>query len=115
MKQHNRLSMLKKLTFIGEKNINIFSSYIPDHYDEIYALYDLFNKTSLNYMDIDFEKPISKDRSFIFICNKNIEYFDPLIQYLRKINNTFTCMRNKTFSVSITNDKDFVHIEFKKS
>ena len=44
--QHDRLTMLKKLSFIGENNINIFSSYIPDHYDEIYTLYDLFNKTS---------------------------------------------------------------------
>lgn len=111
----DRLSMLKKLTFIGEKNISIFNSYIPDHYDEIYTLYDLLNKTSLDYVDIDFYKPIEKDESFIFTCSMSHDYFESLNTYLEKNKNIIKCMRNKPFRVSIKliNDTD-THIKFKK-
>lgn len=110
----DRLSMLKKLTFIGEKNINIFSSYIPDHYDEIYTLYDLLNKASLNYFDIEFSKPIEKDESFIFVCNMPLEYSDSLKQYLIDNGNIIKCMRNKPFNVYMKDNKSIIHIKFKK-
>lgn len=115
MEQHDRLTMLKQLTFLGEKNINIFSSYIPDHYDEIYTLYTLLNKASLNYNDIEFRKPSSKDTSFIFICNLSDEYYNKLNDFLSSVpGGTIQYMRNKPFNVSLKKMKNNIHIKFKK-
>lgn len=112
--QHDRLTMLKKLSFIGENNINIFSSYIPDHYDEIYTLYDLFNKTSLDYDKIEFGKPVENAHSFTFICRLPESYFSILEAYFVDNGSTIQCKRNKPFSVSLKTNNDKTHIKFKK-
>lgn len=107
--------MLKKLSFIGENNINIFSSYIPDHYDEIYSLYDLFNKTSLDYDKIEFWKPVENEHSFTFICSLPDNYFKTLEEYLKDNNSIIKYKRNKPFSLSLKINKDGkTHIKFKK-
>lgn len=115
MEQLDRMSMLKKLTFIGERNINIFSSYIPDHYDEIYTLYDLLKKASIDYNNIEFSKPIAKDSSFIFICELADKDYKKIDKFLTNIDCKFKCMRNKPFSISISKSKNNnTHINFKK-
>ena len=48
MISYDRMDMLEHLSFIGKNNIDIFSDYIPDHYDEIYTLYTLLEKLSIN-------------------------------------------------------------------
>ena len=114
MKCLDRLAMLKKLTFIGEKNINIFNSYIPDHYDEIYTLYDIIKKASLDYENISFYKPIEHEKSFVFVCDLNNQYFDILSDYLNENKNRIKCTRNKEFEISIKFVKDNkTHIKFK--
>lgn len=110
----DRLTMLKKLSFIGENNINIFSSYIPDHYDEIYTLYDIFNKTSLDYDKIDFGKPVENEHSFTFICSLPESYFSTLETYLTENGPTIQCKRNKPFNISLKVNKNKTHIKFKK-
>lgn len=111
----DRLTMLKKLSFIGENNINIFSSYIPDHYDEIYSLYDLFKKTSLDYDKIEFWKPVENEQSFTFICSLPDDYFKILEEYLEDNKSVIQYKRNKPFKIALKIGKDEkVHIKFKK-
>ena len=105
MNKLDRLSMLKKLSFIGEDNINIFSSYIPDHYDEIYTLYTLLKESNIDYSDIEFKEPLEENSKFSFRCqckksdiidflqsflNKNVE-----IKYMRKHAYTIDCIRDE--------------------
>lgn len=110
----DRLTMLKKLSFIGENNINIFSSYIPDHYDEIYTLYDLLDKIELDYDKIDFGRPVENEQSFTFICSLPESYYDMLNSYITENGPTIQCKRNKPFNVSIKINKSKTQIKFKK-
>ena len=64
----DRLSMLKKLSFIGKDQLNIFTRYIPDHYDKIYTLYNILDYASIDYKNINFFEPAEENDSFIFLC-----------------------------------------------
>ncbi len=112
MNKLDRLSMLKKLSFIGEDNINIFSSYIPDHYDEIYTLYTIFDKTSIDYSNIEFKEPLERNSSFIFKCTLSDKYYDKLNEYFNA-NNIIKYMRSKSFNVSIKKEDNVIEIKFK--
>ena len=112
MESLNRLDMLKKLSFITDKQLNIFSSYIPDHYDEIYTLYTLLNKASLNYIDIDFEKPVCDEDKFSFVCRLSKSDYKKIDNFLSE-NKNLKCMRNKGFMVSLDKNKALTYINFK--
>ena len=109
----DRLDMLKKLTFIGEKNISIFQSYIPKHYDEIYTLYTLLRKSDIDYNNISFLEPINDDNKFIFVCNMSKKDMSILSNFL-KDSNKVKYMRKKSFYVTVSMDTDLTNIIFEK-
>lgn len=113
MKKKDRLDMLKYISFIGEKNLSIFSSYIPHRYYEIYTLYSLLDEASVNYRDVTFFDPIAKDNSFVFVCSITESDLKLLSKYLEKENNVFCAMRNKTFNIDINQD-NFTQIIFRR-
>ena len=91
----DRLDMLKHISFINKKNLNLFKDYIPYHYDEIYSLFSLLNDASIDYHDIIFDKPKEKGDSFVFLFNtsKN-KIIDKLKDHLNS-DNILRYMRNK--------------------
>ena len=90
----DRLSMLKKLSFIGKEQLNIFTRYIPDHYDKIYTLYNILSCASIDYKNINFFEPTEEDDSFIFLCkftkSGDCEIFENFINN----NSQFRILRN---------------------
>ena len=119
MCQQDRMDMLKRLSFLNSNDadkeyIDIFTDYIPDHYDEIYSLYNLLQEASLNYNNIDFLKPTCKNDTFIFICDMSDEYYNALSDIIQKRNYIVSFMRNSKFKVNIDCKKN-IHIKFKKA
>ena len=90
----DRLSMLKKLSFIGKDQLNVFTRYIPDHYDKIYTLYNILSCASIDYKNINFFEPTEEDDSFIFLCeftkSGDCEIFENYINN----NSQFRILRN---------------------
>ena len=113
MEQENdRLDMLKHISFIGKKNLNLFKNYIPNHYDEVYSLFSLLKDAAIDYHDIDFDKPKEKDDSFVFLFNLKDKHLKQLSAYLED-NNTISYLRNKSFNVVLTNNDDNISLRFK--
>lgn len=108
----DRLDMLKHISFIGKKNLNLFKNYIPDHYDEVYSLFSLLNDAAIDYHNIEFDKPIEKDDSFVFLFTLKNKYLKKLAKYLEE-NTVFTYLRNKTFNVVLTENDDNISLRFK--
>lgn len=102
----NRLDMLRHLSFIGDDNLDIFESYIPSHYDEIYTLYTILKESKIQYNDIQFDNPIENDASFIFICDLKGNNFDKLNKYIEKNDSIICCMRVKTFNIELIESDD---------
>lgn len=110
--EQDRLDMLKHISFIGKKNLNLFKNYIPNHYDEVYTLFSLLNDAAIDYHDIDFDKPEEKDKSFVFLFSLKNKYLKKLESHLNE-NNTISYMRNKTFNVVLNKDNDNISLRFK--
>lgn len=108
----DRLDMLKKLSFIGKDNINIFESYIPNYYDEIYTLYTLLDETNINYNNITFLQPICGDH-FTFICKMKKNDIIKLYNFL-KDDHKIKYLRNKEFNVYVESTDDMTEIIFKR-
>ena len=112
MEQENdRLDMLKHISFIGKKNLNLFKNYIPNHYDEVYSLFSLLKDAAIDYHEIDFDKPKEKDDSFVFLFNMKNKYVKKLSAYLEN-NNVITYLRNKSFNVVLDNNDDNISLRF---
>lgn len=112
---NNRLDMLKQLSVITDdiKQLNIFSSYIPDHYDEIYTLYNLLDRASLHYVDIKFDKPIVESDKFTFVCRLSDCDYTKLKDFIKSNDNNVKFMRNRTFNVTLNKNKNDIYIIFK--
>lgn len=101
----DRLDMLKHISFINKKNLNLFKDYIPNHYDEIYTLFSLLKDAEIDYHDIDFDKPKEKDNSFIFILNAKKKYIKILTKFIEN-NQIVNYMRNKSFNIEMHLDEE---------
>ena len=112
--EQDRLDMIKHISFINKKNINLFKSYIPNHYDEIYSLFSLLKDAAIDYHDICFDKPKEKDESFIFLFTLKNKYVKKLKSWLEDNNNIITYMRNKSFNVILNETNDSISLVFKK-
>ena len=110
----NRLDMLKYISFINKRNLNLFEDYIPNHYDEIYSLFSLLEDAAIDYHEIYFDKPIEKDDSFIFLFNLKNKYSKKLKSWLENNNNIIAYMRNKSFNVILKETNDSSSLVFKK-
>lgn len=110
----DRLDMIRHISFINKRNLNLFKSYIPNHYDEIYSLFSLLKDAAIDYHDIYFDKPIEKDDSFIFLFNLKNKYIKKLKSCLEDNNNIVTYMRNKSFNVILKETNDSSSLVFKK-
>lgn len=120
MSKHNRLDMLKNISlFDKHDDLSIFKSYIPNHYDEIYSLYNLLIESDIDYNDLDFEEPDEYDDSFTikFKCDHKISKKlsnainedKKIIKYLRK-----KSFKIKTMFMSGTTGPVEVRIFFNK-
>ena len=98
--EHDRLDMLKHISFINKKNLNLFKDYIPNHYDEIYTLFSLLKDAKIDYHDIDFDKPEEKNSSFIFIFTIKKKHIKTLTKFIDD-NQEVTYMRNKSFNLKL--------------
>ena len=119
MCQQDRMDMLKRLSFLNSEDvdkeyIDVFTDYIPDHYDEIYSLYNLLQEASLNYTEINFLKPICKNGTFIFVCDMSDDYISTLNDVLQDRKFIVSYMRNSKFNVDIAYNKN-THIKFKNA
>jgi len=112
--EQDRLDMIKHISFINKKNINLFKNYIPNHYDEIYSLFSLLKDAAIDYHDICFDKPKEKDESFIFLFTLKNKYVKKLKSWLEDNNNIITYMRNKSFNVILSETNDSISLVFKK-
>lgn len=114
--EHDRLDMIKHISFENDKKISLFRNYIPDHYDEIYSLFSLLEDAAVDYHDLKFNKPKEKDDSFIFLFSskkkKNIKL---ITAYLEENSNIVSYLRNKSYSVVLSENSDSVSLKFKKS
>ena len=108
----DRLDMLKHISFIGDKNLNLFKNYIPNHYDEVYSLFSLLDDAAIDYHDINFDKPIEKDDSFVFLFNLKKKDLKKLKSYLNE-NNIISYLRNKKFIVVLNENDDNISLRFK--
>lgn len=111
--EHDRLDMLKHISFINEKNLNLFKNYIPNHYDEIYSLFSLLHDANIDYHDIKFDKPKEKDDKFIFLFSCKSKITKTLSKYLEE-NSVISYMRNKDFNVILTDKDKNTSLEFKR-
>jgi hypothetical protein len=107
----NRMSMLKHISFIGKENLNIFNSYIPNHYNEIYALYNLLKDSGVNYDDITFLEPEESDKSFIFNCYMDGDLNESIRKYVED-HPIVTYIRDKSFKVIFKYGKEMTKIKF---
>lgn len=113
--EHNRLDMIKHVSFKNDKKISFFRDYIPDHYDEIYSLFSLLKDAAVDYHDIIFDKPKEKDESFIFLFSlKKKKSLKLIISYLEEKNNIINYLRNKSYNVVLTENNDSVSLKFVK-
>ena len=85
-----------------------------ESYNEIYTLYDLLDKLSLDYNEIDFGKPIENEHSFTFICSLPETYTKLIQDYLNENGSTVQYKRNTPFNVVLKENKNKIHIKFKK-
>lgn len=115
LKVNDRLDMLKHLSFIGGDNaVNVFSSYIPDHYNEIYTLYKLLEVAGIDYNDIDFNKPQENGNGvFVFLCVfKKPSDISSLSAFLKNNDSKVKYKRNTQFSISIKEYPRYTSIRF---
>jgi len=110
----DRMTMLKKLTFIGPKNINIFDEYIPDHYDEIYSLYSLLADVNIDYENVSFAKPKVNNDYFVICCGMSSIDLKCLRAFIKN-NPIIKYMRNKAFGILIKTSKQHIDIRFTKN
>ena len=101
----DRLDMLKHISFINKKNLNLFKDYIPNHYDEIYTLFSLLRDAEIDYHDINFDKPKEKDNSFTFIFTTKKKYIKILTKFIEN-NSIVSYMRNKSFNIDMHLDEE---------
>ena len=106
---NDRLDMLKHISFISKKNLNLFKNYIPNHYDEIYTLFSLLKEAAIDYHNIDFDKPKEKDDTFIFLFSLKNKDRKLLVTYLEENNNIISFMRNKSFNVILPETNDSLY------
>lgn len=114
-KPKDRIDLLKQLCFIGgDEAVNVFSSYIPDHYNEIYTLYGLLESLKIDYNNIRFMKPKDHKESFVFLCEFNIPSDkDKITAYLADHANKIQFMRKNPYLVFIKDQNDCTNIKFK--
>lgn len=108
---YDRLDMLKHISFIGKKNLNLFEKYIPDHYDQVYSLFSLLQDAAIDYRKIDFDKPMEKDDSFVFLFTLKEKHYQKLESYLKE-NSVIKYLRNKSFNVVLTQTDDNASLRF---
>ena len=111
--EHDRLDMIKHISFMNKKNINLFKDFIPNHYDEIYSLFSLLKDAAIDYHDMDFSKPKEEDDSFIFLFDLKDKYLKKLSSYIEE-NAVISYMRNKSFNVILRETNDSFSLVFKK-
>ena len=114
MKQ-DRLDMLKKISLIDKhKNLHVFKSYIPDHYDEIYTLYTLLKESNIDYSDIEFKEPLEENSKFSFRCQcKNSDIIDFLQSFLNK-NVEIKYMRKHAYTIDCIRDENDIILTFNR-
>lgn len=114
MNKHDRLDMLKNISlFDKHDNLSIFKSYIPNHYNEIYSLYNLLIESNVNYNEINFDEPSEcDDGSFEIKFNCNMDIYEKLSKVItgKKI---IKYLRKNSFEVDmdiISNDNNQVNV-----
>ena len=98
MSKHDRLDMIKKISFIHNDDISVFENYIPDHYNEIYSLYSLLSDAKIDYNDIKFNEPIiDSELTFVLECKPSIS--ESIIAFINKIEYEISYLRKHSYSI----------------
>ena len=113
--KNNKLDLLRHLSQIGgDDAVSVFKSYIPEHYIEIYTLYEVLQNADIDYNDITFFRPQESGDKFIFLCSfNNSEDLQKLQSFLLSVNNKVQYMRHRLYKISVHEQLTCIAIKFK--